>query len=195
MPRTHHKSLGPSSVPAIMQCACYVPRTESDAGVDTDREYASDGTIMHAYGANVVLEKIGQPVLPFDPETIPQENSEDVDYMVGEALAFIEDNCPGTPIEVEKQVEIMDDEMKTITYGTRDIGTRNDKIVVVLDWKSGLDWNPMGHDYKPQLATYALADMRRHKVGKALCIEAYFKPRKFKHYFITLLVQITCFNF
>jgi hypothetical protein len=169
----HHASLAPSSIPAILSCACFQSHGDGDRDSDAGSEAHRVMAILSA--GKAVTETTLEPDL--------LESCIDLN---AEALAFIQDNCPDALIEIEQRVELKDNCGNIVTYGTRDIGARNDeqKFCLVLDWKAALDFDPDSKDHKEQLMTYALADMRKYGYEKALCIEAFITVRKLRPYWV-----------
>lgn len=178
MKRTHHPDIPFSSLPAIAQCACYQPR-QSVAGEDSD---ASAGEKLHEVCYHLVQ---GKPLPPKLTEEVDQADIEDCEAVVTEVLALLRDNVPGAECAYEEQVELFDDAGDRVSYGHCDVHGANAEVVAVVDWKSGFDFRIENHYYRPQLLGYALCDMRRLGLTRALCCEAYIKPRKLRHYWVT----------
>jgi hypothetical protein len=173
----HHPTLSPSSFQAIMECACFQSKGSSaDTGA---------GDEIHKYCAALVSAAHTHEPIDLDNVNLDTATQEDCVYMVKEALDFIRSNIPSAYIEIEKGVTLYDDSLNVVTYGTRDIGAHNQDFVVVLDWKSCLDYDAEGKDHHEQTECYALCDMREHGIKKALCIEAFVKPRKLHPYWRT----------
>ena len=168
----HHPTLAPSSLCAIMQCACFESHSDPDRDADT-------GTTIHTY---LAAKAAG---LPVDSMGLEDDVIEACDDVYNQAMAFIKDNCPDHPVEVEKELFLKDDHGGIVTFGTADIFTRGNDFVLVLDWKGCLDFDASTKDYHEQLHAYALAGMREHGAKRALCIEAYVMPRKIKPYWVT----------
>jgi len=168
----HHPTLAPSSLCAIMQCACFESHSDPDRDADT-------GTTIHTY---LAAKAAG---LPVDSMGLEDDVIEACDDVYNQAMAFIKDNCPDHPVEVEKELFLKDDRGGIVTFGTTDIFTRGNDFVLILDWKGCLDYDAATKDYHEQLHGYALAGMRDLGFKRALCIEAYVMPRKIKPYWVT----------
>jgi CRISPR/Cas system-associated exonuclease Cas4 (RecB family) len=168
----HHPSLSPSSFPALAQCSCF----KSGGSDSTD---ASLGRKMHEYCACLAKKD------PYMADDLDTADRQDCEFIVKAAMDLIETNCPGSPIEIEKQVTLFDDDLNVVTFGTADVTTHSKDLAVVLDYKSALDFDVNGHNYREQLAVYALCVMREQNLPRALCIEVYIKPQKLYPYFIT----------
>jgi hypothetical protein len=172
MNKQHHPSLAPSSMPAIMQCACF------ESHSDPDRD-ADQGDTMHDYLA--LRASGGQPgSMGLEDNVI-----EACDDVFDQAISFIRDNCPGQLIEPEREMVLKDDSGNVVTFGTTDVFSRGNDFVLILDWKGCLDFDASTKDYHEQLHGYALAGMRECGFKRALCIEAYIMPRKIKPYWVT----------
>jgi hypothetical protein len=170
----HHSNLAPSSVPAILSCACFQSRGDGDRDSDA-------GSEAHRIMATL---SAGEPCEETTLEPALLESCIDLNE---QALAFIEDNCPGAKIEIEQLCELKDNRGNVVTYGTVDISARNEekKFVLILDWKACLDFEPDTKDYKEQLMIYALAKMREYGYEKALCVEAFLTVKKLRPYWVT----------
>jgi len=170
----HHATLSPSSVPAILSCACFQSRGDGDRDSDA-------GSEAHRIMATL---SAGEPCEETTLEPALLESCIDLNE---QALAFIEDNCPGAKIEIEQLCELKDNRGNVVTYGTVDISARNEekKFVLILDWKACLDFEPDTKDYKEQLMIYALAKMREYGYEKALCVEAFLTVKKLRPYWVT----------
>jgi hypothetical protein len=164
----HHHTLAPSSFPCLAECACFVSGGSSDLSEDT-----SKGSLLHEYCAGYVKTRV-----PYHVSGLDASDHEDVEFIVDAAMNLITQQCPGEPVEIEKRVELFDDELNIVTFGTADICTHNEEFAVILDWKGALDYSPESKNYREQLAVYALCEMRKYNLKKALCIEGYIKPRK-----------------
>lgn len=170
----HHSTLAPSSIPAILSCACFSSRgdgdRDSDAGLEAHR-------VMASLSAREPVEET-----TLEPGWL--ENCIDLSE---QELAFIEENCPGAKIEIEQPCELKDNLGNLITYGTCDISARNEekKFVLILDHKGCFDFEPDTKDYSEQLKTYALCKMRQYGYDKALCVEAYISVKKMRPYWVT----------
>jgi hypothetical protein len=170
----HHLTLAPSSVPAVLSCACFESHGDGDRDSDTGSE------------AHRVLAKLsgGEDV---SETTLELDLFESCLEIHEQAMAFGEDNCPGAKFEIEQRVELKDNTGNVITFGTVDLCARNEekKFVLILDWKACLDFEPDNKDYKEQLEIYALAKMREYGYDKALCVEAFISVRKLRPYWVT----------
>lgn len=164
-PMAHHPEMPPSSIPALLECACFRPRsfTDDDAGL---------GQLMHDYIEPRVSHNNPLPI-----DGLEQGDTEDCDYMVMEILHFFRENAPGAPIAREELCEIYDEDMKLVTFGTAD-HVAECAAVVGLDIKSGLDFKPWLHDYRGQLKAYAMAKMQQKGMREAIWAIAWVKPRK-----------------
>jgi hypothetical protein len=134
---------------------------------------------MHEYCACLAKKE------PYFADDLDTADRQDCEFIVKAAMDLIETNCPGAPIDVEKRVELLDSDLNVVSFGTADITTHSSDLAVVLDWKSALDFDVDGHNYREQLACYALCVMSDQNLPRALCIEAYIKPAKLYPYFIT----------
>ena len=170
----HHPTLAPSSFPAIMECACFRSGGSIEDGVDTTK-----GTLMHQYCAAYLA---GQR-----PEIVGlyRGDIEDCEYVVDAVKDMVHKIMPGAAFEIEQEVQLLDDVMNVVTFGTRDVGAHDSELCVVVDWKGALNGTVDGHEYREQLACYALCDMRRHGLKRAMCIEAYIKPQKLFPYILS----------
>lgn len=159
-------------MPAISECACYESRGDSDRDAD-------QGTDIHGVMSALVDKR------PVDVRNLEQNVIDACEDVYNQAIAFIHDNCPGAPIQTEKQIVLKDDRGNVITFGTEDVFALGLDFVLVLDWKGCLNYDADAKDYHEQTHTYALAEMRANGVKRALCIEAYIMPRKIKPYWVT----------
>jgi hypothetical protein len=170
----HHPSLAPSSVPAILSCACFQSRG------DGDRD-AGIGNEIHRIMALLTRSDIIQET------TLELDMLEKCIDLNKDAIDFVVDNCPNSGIEVEQRCELKDNSGNVVTFGTIDISAHNDekKFVLILDWKGCLDFEPDNKDYKEQLMIYALMKMREYGYEKALCVEAFITVKKLRPYWVT----------
>ena len=168
--RPHHPTLSPSSIGAILQCACYTSNKEKT-------EDSTLGNEIHDYTAALVLGK----------EPPKCENLDDSDIGHCEwAAELIKTWCgshfPGEPIVNEPRLAVINPLTKSeLTYGYADYVCG----AGIIDLKSSLDYNPEAHNYKPQLQTYALARMQELGVREIWCMEVYVCPEKFNDYTTT----------
>jgi hypothetical protein len=171
---THHATLAPSSMGAILSCACFQSRGDGDRDSDSGSE--AHRVLAVISSGDVVPETTIEPAL--------LESCIDINE---QALAFIEDNCPGAKIEIEQSIELKDNRGNVVTFGTVDLSARNEekKFVLILDWKGCFDFEPDTKDYSEQLKIYALAKMREYGYDKALCIEAFITVKKLRPYWVT----------
>jgi hypothetical protein len=176
MKRLHHDTLAPSSIPAILQCACFRSR-----GDDTpqDDDYADTGTQMHEYVQYIL--KAGQ--LPADSKypLLEQADREDCSFVAELIRQFCQDNAPDKPIETEVALSLYDDELNLVTFGHGDVCCAH----ILGDIKSGLDFCRDHTKHIPQVDTYALCNLRRLGFDKALCFIAFIKARKLIPYWRT----------
>lgn len=161
----HHAEMPPSAIPALLECACYRPRAHSD-------DDASLGQLIHDYTEPRVTGE-GEPVI----EGLEVADIEDCDFMVTEIQHFFRENAADAKILKEVSCEIYDEEMNLITCGTADL-VADSAVVVGCDIKSGLDFKPWLHDYRGQLAGYAIARMQQMGAKEAVWAIAWIKPRK-----------------
>ncbi|MFA5714971.1 MAG: hypothetical protein WC998_04490 [Candidatus Paceibacterota bacterium] len=166
-PRPHHPNLGPSSIPAILQCACFVGRGESD-------DDANKGNEIHNHCQNLTAGIDA-------PTTLDRGERDACGWAAGEVKAIFGTYAPGEEIRIEEKHEVKDGSGRSVSWGYSDWNGG----AVVIDAKSGLDWRPDLHWYKPQLGTYALAIMQRSAVERVLCVELYVLPNRKREYWIT----------
>jgi len=121
-----------------------------------------------------------------DQPEIADEHVEDCNAVFADAKAKITTLCGTAPWHVEERLHLYDGKGNEITFGTTDIYVVPSDFVLVLDWKSGFDYNIANHHYAPQTKCYAMAAMQKHKVFKAICIEAYIKMQYLKIYETTM---------
>lgn len=162
----HHPTLAPSSWPAIMQCAKF------KSGGDDGHNYDSIGTELHK-----VMECLAHK------QPIPELKHAEKDHIercleVWErAKRIVDQECPGHgELITEERTVLRDDNGEVVTYGTLDVNTHNETVLVVLDWKSGLSFNVNRYDHTPQLECYALSKMRELGLEKAVIIIGYIMP-------------------
>jgi CRISPR/Cas system-associated exonuclease Cas4 (RecB family) len=166
-PRSHHPYLSPSSIPAILQCACFVGRGESD-------DDANKGQQLHDATQDLVAGK--KPT-----EGLMPSEKEACSWAAEEVHAIFNQYAPGEEIRIEEHLHIYDAAAREISSGYADF----DGGAVVLDLKSGLDYRPDLHYHKPQLVTYALAVMQRDNVDRVFCVELYILAKKKREYWVT----------
>jgi CRISPR/Cas system-associated exonuclease Cas4 (RecB family) len=169
-PREHHPHLSPSSLPAIMQCACYTGRGESD-------DDAEKGQNLHEYTQDVVFGVVREPGI-YDLE---KSEIEAAQWAANEVKVIFDQYAPGEDIRIEEKLRVFDAAGREISSGYADFNGG----CVVVDLKSGLDFRPDMHWHKPQLCAYALAAMQRDKIDRAYCMEIYILPMKKRDYWVT----------
>jgi hypothetical protein len=169
-PREHHPYLGPSSLPAILQCACYIGRGESD-------DDAVKGNQIHDYTQDIVAG--------IDPNhgvyDLDGSEREACWWAADQLLSLFDMHSHGEEIRMEERLETRDGSGRVISWGYADFNGG----CVVADLKSGLDWRPDLHWYKPQLCDYALAVMQRENIDRVLCAELYVMPNRKREYWVT----------
>lgn len=168
---THHE-LSPSSAPALMQCACY----ESYSGTDIFSD-ANKGTALHEYTEALIVGKA-----PADSEVLDDGEKEKCETAAKNCIAFCRSYNMQCEIQIEQPVKIMDARGRVISEGTQDILSLPD---VGGDLKSGFDFKPKNHDYKPQQAFYALGRMQTLGVDRMHWFEYYIMPEKMITYDLT----------
>ncbi len=166
-PRSHHPTLSPSSIPAILQCACYVGRGESD-------DDATKGEQLHTYTQDLVAGK--QPT-----ESLERTEREACEWAAQETLAIFDQYSPGEEIRIEEQLQVSDAAGRVISSGYADFNA----VSVIVDLKSGLDYRPDLHYHKPQLHPYALATMQRDGTDRVYCAEIYILAQRKREYWVT----------
>lgn len=168
MTRMHHETLAPSSIPAILQCACFEGRGDRKIGAEDD-EYANLGNELHALTLALAC---GNPA----PETKilekgDREDCEDTARKIKELLSVY---APGIEPKIEVRVELLDNDLNVITFGHADLVA----MPLVLDIKSGLDFKTDYGKHGAQLDAYSLALMREHNFDKVIQAIAFIKTRK-----------------
>jgi CRISPR/Cas system-associated exonuclease Cas4 (RecB family) len=166
-PRQHHPTLSPSSIAAILQCACYTGRGESD-------DDANKGEQLHNYTQDLVAGK--QP-----SEKLERGEKEACEWAAEETLALFNQHIPGENIRIEEHLKIHDGAGRIISSGYADFNGG----CLVVDLKSGLDYRPDLHYHKPQLHAYALAVMQRDNIDRVLCVEIYILAKRKREYWVT----------
>jgi len=169
-PREHHPNLGPSSLPAILQCACYIGRGESD-------DDAIKGDQIHDFTQDIVAGIVPDS----DLYDLDKPERESCGWAADETLTIFDIHAPGEEIRIEERLETRDVAGRVISWGYADFNGG----CVVADLKSGLDWRPDLHYYKPQLCDYALAVMQRKNFDRVLCVELYVMPNRKREYWVT----------
>jgi len=169
---THHE-LSPSSAPALMQCACY----KSHSGGDDPFSDANKGTALHNYTESLIIGET-----PEDTGVLDDGEKEKCETAAANVIAFCKSHNMGCKIQVEIPVNILDVRGKVISAGTQDILSLPD---VGGDLKSGFDFKPKNHDYKPQQAFYALGRMQELGVDRLHWFEYYILPEKMITYDLT----------
>ena len=166
-PRPHHPNLSPSSIPALLQCACFVGRGESDDDANT-------GNQIHDHVQNIVAGINA-------PTDLDRGQREACEWAAAEVLTLADIHAPGEEIRIEERMEVKDAAGNIISWGFADFNVG----ILLPDLKSGLDWRPDLHWHKPQLATYALARMQKLGVDKILCVEIYVLSNRKREYWVT----------
>jgi len=171
----HHTSLSPSSAPALMQCACY----KSGGGdvPDSGDGYDSAGNEIHALTESIIM---GRKL----PETtlLGDKQKERCEHGAEEIKTFIKSIDSSLTIQDEVKISIYNRMGKEISYGHADLVAMPK---VGLDIKSGFDFKPNLHDYKPQQVFYAMGLMQKHNLDKLQWGEYYIMPGKLKPYELT----------
>jgi CRISPR/Cas system-associated exonuclease Cas4 (RecB family) len=170
-PRPHHPNLSPSSLPAILQCACFTGRGESDDDADK-------GETLHGVTQNLVAYPDTTAFSGIGLETAEYEACQ---WAATETLAMFAQYADGEEIRIEERLEIRDAAGRVISSGYADFNGGK----VVLDLKSGLDYRPDLHYHKPQLCAYALAVMQQRGIDRVLCVELYILPSRKREYWVT----------
>jgi hypothetical protein len=165
--RSHHPNLSPSSIVAILQCACYVGRGESD-------DDANKGEQLHNATQDLVAGKKMSEILKL-------AEKEACSWAAEETQAYFGQYAPGEEIRIEEHLHVYDSAGREISSGYADFNGG----VVVLDLKSGLDYRPDLHYHKPQLHAYALAVMQRDNIDRVLCVELYIIAKRKREYWVT----------
>lgn len=170
--QVHHDTLGPSTLPAIMDCACYVSRgySDKDAGL---------GSRMHEYTESFFDQSV---VLNGE---LDRQDREDCDAVVEELRHFFRENAPDATVLAEQRVEIHDNQLNVQSFGTGDLLADVPDAAIGVDLKGGLDFRPWAHDYRAQVKGYALGTMQQKGVGRAIWAIAYLRPRKIFVYQLT----------
>lgn len=172
---TKHHEMAPSSAPAIMQCACF--ESGGDREINPFDDYASLGTDLHDYTEALQVDKE-----PPEIETLTDEHKEKCEFAAAETKSFLKSIYPSAKFEVERHVKILDIYGKVISEGTQDNFAYPD---VGGDLKSGLDYKPYLHDYKPQQCFYSYGNMLEFKIDKMAWFEMYIMPGVLKQYELT----------
>jgi hypothetical protein len=135
----HHPTVSPSALPMLAQCPCF----EREAEKEVDG-YADRGTLLHG-----VYETWMTGGKSSEEEKLTSFEKEAVKWAVDYTKMNASD---GWPLELEKQLVLMDDDFNVVTFGTGDVvnGPR------MFDLKTG-DY----HDYNLQVGCYALMQMDR----------------------------------
>jgi len=137
----HHPTLSPSAFPKLNLCVQYAP--DPVVGKAADR-----GTDLHAQ-----IEK-------HHTHGTPITNS-DAAAAYARAKAFITD-VRG----VEQTLQLIDGDLKELTFGTADMWGYHEGSLVLVDYKSGTRSDP--RSYMQQMAVYSLMLMER--TGEESCI-------------------------
>jgi hypothetical protein len=171
---SHHPILAPSSMPAILSCACFESRS------DGDRDTGAGNEVHRVLAALSNGDIVTETTLDLDLF----ESCLDIHE---QAMTFLSDNAEKASIQVEQRLELKDNVGNVISYGTCDINApcNAGKHVFILDWKACLDFDADSKDHKEQLMIYALMKMRELGFEKALCVEAFVTVKKLKPYWVT----------
>lgn len=172
-PQEHHKTLSPSSAPAILQCACFV--SSGSGSKDT-----SKGTDLHNITMNLFCGK------EID-NNIDLSDRDDCQWAANETKGVFERELPGSDVRIEEKLKIVTGKV-VASYGHADFNGNNDVVGIIVDLKGGLDFKIWNHYYEPQLKIYALALFQKNpSIEKVLCVEVYIKPQKKRSYWVTRL--------
>lgn len=137
----HHDRYSPSSLPALNAC----PLWKSEGGAA-----ANHGTLLHQ--------------ALYDLKTKGQYNREGLTLDDEIMIEWCAERVPEWS-EYEKRVIIRDDATgEELTFGTADAICRDGDTSIVTDYKFG-----MRHDYRAQMAAYALGAMQEHGTHSAVC--------------------------
>jgi CRISPR/Cas system-associated exonuclease Cas4 (RecB family) len=166
-PRSHHPNLSPSALPAIMQCACFTGRGETD-------DDANKGNQLHDATMDITIEKV--PAAGLEKSEI-----EACTWAATETLAIFSQYADGEEVRMEEQLHVYNGAGKEISSGYADFNGG----AVVVDLKSGLDYRPDLHYHKPQLCDYALARMQALNIDRVLCVEVYILLMKKREYCVS----------
>ena len=139
--RGHHPTLSPSAFPKLNLCIEYWPNPV--VGKAADR-----GTDLHAQ-----IEKHHTHGTPI--------SNPDAASAYARAKGYISD-VRG----VEQTLQLIDEDMKEVTFGTADMWGYHEGSLVLVDYKSGTRSDP--RSYLEQMAVYALMLMER--TGEESCI-------------------------
>lgn len=167
--RSHHPNLSPSSLPAILQCACFTGRGESD-------DDANKGNDLHDCTQDIVAQKIKE---------YPHLTKEEIEccaWAAVETVFVFDEIATGEEVKIEELLSIRNGKNVVISSGYADFNGG----CVVVDLKSGLDFRPDLHYHEPQLHAYALAKMQELKIDRVYCLELYIMPKKRRGYWVTL---------
>jgi hypothetical protein len=134
---------------------------------------------MHEY-VNPRVADEGEPVIA----GLEDSDIEDCEAIIPEIKHFFRENAGDATISSEVKIEILDENMKEITFGSADLVSNGD-AVVGCDVKSGLDYKPWLHDYRGQIKAYALGRMQQKGARTAVWSIAFVRTRKIIVYQLT----------
>lgn len=160
----------PSSAPALMLCGFYASNEKEDD------EEAALGRQIHEYVEALVAGKA--PTKGDDMEQQHIEACEKATDLIVRIIKKYHTDFSAANIEIEKRCAVVADDLSLITEGTPDI-TYFD---VLIDIKSGLDFDIERHYHKPQVCCYALGQMRNHGFKVIHAAEVYVMPCKAREY-------------
>ena len=174
----HSKKLAPSSGPGIMSCAHYKPTGE------TDRD-SRKGTLLHD-ACELILNNI-------EPNGIELDDIEiQACYDAMESLInHIKDRYGEIEVvSTEQRVDILKPDLSPFTFGTRDVlfvcrDTLMEHTLVVVDLKSGFNYDLSRVNYKYQTCWYALGTMQELRHYSVDVVEWYIMPNRYIEYNLT----------
>jgi hypothetical protein len=178
----HHKSLSPSSFPALLQCGFYL---SGDRVGKSDSGFRDKGTALHLAVETAVADALGLQVPSEKPDMkiLDVLEIEHAQWAAVEVMNIFKLHYPqyrAEDVQIEPELHLCDDGGNEITFGHEDF-VIND---VMIDLKSGLDFST-DHYYRPQMAAYALAIMRKTGAREITVWEVYICPRKTVSYMLT----------
>jgi len=144
----HHPTRPPSSGNAQLLCGKYLPDGRGSAATEK-------GTGQHEHLEDMLK---GKPVR----KSVPEDQLAGVNW----AHQYVQDNFDVHKLEVESKVNILDSDYNELSYGTRDLWDGRN----LGDFKSGQQ-----HDYKAQMAYYALGTCQKEGIGSVMVHEIYTK--------------------
>jgi len=145
-------------------------------------EWVLSFTAEHAPGADIYCERKGPcskcGTVP-TPRTNTLEDGRTV-HVWGDECDKCGTHLPGYSVVTDPNT------FEPVTGGTTDVYAVGEKRVVVIDLKSGFDFNVEGHYHRPQTVTYGLAIMEQYGKTEALIAERYVLPKQKRYYMVTL---------